>query len=256
MNYRSIKYKLPFVLAGSLSVILWYFLRNYFEELQLLLLVTGLLILFFSFLNTDIALFIIIFTLFIPLSLGTFLGIPYFLIFEIFTPIFAFYVIINKLLTKKEFYFTNRNYSPFFYWVFFYFIWIFFEFTRYSIGSGIRTLFTYFLCFLLTFTFAELINKENKKRILLFIFYTVLSVVVIGLGVIFIPGIKNSIMGLQEMGLLAYTNTVLVSSWKVGNIVIMFGGLRVGLLQSTAPIGLLFLLSGLFKIPKGIRIKS
>ena len=257
INSDKIKYSIPFILAGVLPICLWYFGGKYIKDIQLLMFSLALLVLLFSFIELKIGIIILIFSLFLPISIGDFMGIPYFLVIEAFAPLFALYIIINKLITQEKVYFFRKKSNPLLYYLLFYFIWIYFEFLRNSAttGTGRRVLFSFFLCFLLSLTITELLSERNKKQILSYVFLVSTFIVLLGLVFIILPGLQSIFMKLQSLKLLAPENHILSVSWSVGNLKkALFGFYRIGFLQNTAPISFLFLLSGIFKLRRTIRI--
>jgi len=257
INSDKIKYGILFTIAGVLSIFLWYFGSKYLKDVQLLMLSLALLILLFSFIELKIGIIIIIFSLYVPISIGNFMGIPNLLVFEAFTPLFVFYIVLNKLITQENVYFFRKKTNPLLYYLLFYFIWIYFEFLRHSAGTGPgrRILFVFFLCFLLSLGLTELLSEKNKKQILSYIFFVSSFVVLLGLGLITLPAIQSILSKLQSLKLLATANNILSVSWHVGHFKHTFLGFyRIGFLQNTAPVSLLFLISGMFNIKKTIRI--
>jgi len=217
----------------------------------------GFLVLLLSFIELKIGIIIIIFSLYVPISIGNFMGIPNFLVFETFTPLFVLYIVLNKLITQENIYFLRNKDNPLLYYLSFYIIWISFEFFRHSagIGTGKRILFVFFLGFLLTLAFTELLSEKNKKQILSYIFVVCSFVVLIGLGLITLPVTQSLISKLQGSKLLATANNIISASWHVGQFKkSFFGFYRIGFLQNTAPLSFLFLVSGMFDIRKTIRI--
>lgn len=217
----------------------------------------ALLALLLSFIDLKLGVIIIIFSLFIPISIGNFMGIPSLLVLEAFTPLFVLYIVLNKIITQENICFFRKKNNPLLYYFLFYFIWIFFEFFRHSAGIGIgrRVLFSFFLCFLLTLGLTELISEKNRKQILSYIFLISTFVVLLGLFLIFLPGLQSIILKLESLNLLSKENHILSASWSVGHFKkALFGFYRIGFLQNTAPLSFLFLVSGIFNIRKSIRI--
>jgi O-antigen ligase len=257
INSDKNKYGIFFILAGVLSICFWYFGSKYLKEIQLLMFSIGLLVLLLSFIELKIGVIVMIFSLYVPISIGNFMGIPNFLVFEAFTPLFVFYIILNKIITKENISFFRKKSNPLLYFLLLYFIWIYLEFFRNSAttGTGRRILFVFFLGFLLSLGLTELLSEKNKKQILSYIFFVCSFVVLLGLGLITLPVTQSIISKLQSSKLLATANNIVFASWQVGYFKqTFFGFYRIGFLQNTAPVSFLFLLSGVFNIRKTIRI--
>lgn len=240
---------LAFIFISILSVIFWFanaYLGLFSESVFLMLcfgLVIGSVLLFFP----DNLYYLILFLLFIPLSLGNMLGIPNFLVLEALAPLILVYIYLIKIFSKQRCSIYSIFENKFTLFVILYFIIIFLNFTRHSMEVGFRILYNYFISFVLFLLFLEFPLKKIRNLFIVLFWITIFTSF-IGITVYYVSPIKSVLVKLQNLKMLSNANSYLSTSWQIEKVSARLEWVRIGIIQTAAPISLILLITSVVRL--------
>jgi len=228
-----------------------------FLSFQIVIFVTGLFFFIWVLLKPNVGILSIVILIFIPLSLGNFLRVPYLLVAELTIPFVMLAYFLAKITKRESIFVFKKSANALLIPILLYFMIVFFNYIRtplppgniLGIGSelgGLRVYYEFLLCFLVYIIFADAVGRD--KQILNNIFSTLWALMLIlnlyGIASAYLPSLQKNLFSLQNLGIVA-SHSLATGSWAVSKYAT--GGYRSGLLHAVSPIGLLLLLSGLIR---------
>ncbi len=205
--------------------------------------------------------YLILFSVFVPLSFGEFLGVRSLYLYEIVIPIVAFVYFFNKVFMRQSVFAFNPKLNPTIVPILLYFVIILLNYARnplppsgmMHIGEelgGMKIYYRFFLCLLLYLLFTEIVATSSHlmNKTMSFIWTLTLAIAVLGVLMIVSGPVNAIVMKMQAL------NVINAFEWQASPLSYSGFGLnayRLGLLTDVVPVAL-FLLTANVVQPKTV----